>query len=565
MACCGETFALPTGEPVDATLLGTTYAGAVELLPEHSLAPLTAADLDLGWCLDFHFPRGLRPLSCELVSVLAACSRAAAEQLPAANGRGLECRMVGTHVYTAGVPVLDPGERAARAAEAADAVTAYPDGFQARWRAHVDRLDTEYAALAAIDLHRASRAELHRKFDAAVAHYGRAWEVHFEVMYPMLAVAERFRTVCRSLGIGDTESADLLSSGDSAIRRTDVALRALAERVSDLGLQGLFADASGLGERLHDTPAAAEWLAEFAQFLGVHGQRSDAIVDVGAVAWADDPSQPLALVRDLVLQGLAAATDGRLDRVEASRELRCKEIVARLGTRDRAVFLDGLRSVRNANFAWWNEDHNAVIDLRAHLPVGRIAGELAVRYAYPREAAGYMFAEEVRELGHMRLLGEAIAERRNFDEHWRGRRVNLPRFVGTPSAVNDPVLAEIVGIPVEGAGDRGSLVLHGLGASHGVARGPARVVLTPDELHRIRAGDVLVCDATSPSWTVAFPGLAACVCATGGPLTHAAIICREYGLPCVSGVGNAMQAIKDGELVEVDGRNGTVTLLGGGA
>jgi pyruvate,water dikinase len=543
---------------------GVTYPGAAGLASEHAVPPLQATDLDLAWGLDFHYPRGLLPLSHELVSVLAASSRAAAEALPAITGHGLACRVVGPHVYTAGIPVLDSGERAERAAAAAAQVAAYPKGFAGLWRDRVRELDDGYAALAAVDVHSASRGELEAAFDRAMAHYVRAWSIHFEVMYPMLAVAEVFRTVCRALGVGDAESADLISSGDSAIRRTDVALRSLAAAAEEAGLRPFFERSRSPLSLLRSAPEAQGWLGGFDTFLAMHGERSDAIVDVGARAWTDDPDQPLGLIGDLLVQGVASPTDGTVAQVEAAREKHCQDIADRLSPSDRAVFQRSLAQVRQANFAWWNEDHNAVIDLRAHLPLARIAGELAVRHGCAREDANFLFAQEIRHLGDVGCRAELAQERRQFFDQWRDRRGDLPRVFGTPSLVNDPVLAEIVGVPPSRVDEPEGQVLHGLGISHGLARGRARVVLTPDELHRVATGDVLVCEATSPSWTVVFPRLAACVCDAGGALTHAAIICREYGLPCVSSVGVATRFIKDGDLIEVDGRAGTVTLLGGG-
>jgi phosphohistidine swiveling domain-containing protein len=557
----------PAGrDPLDAaeSAFGVTYPGAADLAPGHAVAALSADDLDLAWGLDFHYPRGILPLSHELVCVLAAASRTAAEALPAITGHGLECRVVGPHVYTAGIPVLDAGRRAERAAAAAAEVAAYPDGFAELWRHRAQELNEEYASLAALDLWAATRDQLHRAFERAMAHYAHAWVVHFEVMYPMLAVAEVFRTVCRALGIDDAESADLISSGDSAIRRTDVALRGLAAAAGASGLRPAFEHPGGLLDALRAAPEAAAWLGEFARFLAVHGERSDTIVDVGATAWTDDPEQPLGLIRDLLLQGRSAPTDSHLSRVEAAREQRCQDIADRLPPRDRAVFWRGLGQVRTANFAWWNEDHNAVIDLRAHLPVARLAGELMVRYGFAREDGAYLFAEEIRGLGDFGRPTEIVQERRRFFEHWRARRADLPRLFGTPGPVNDPVLAEIVGVPPAPRHESEGQVLHGLGISAGVARGRARVVVTPDELHRVQTGDILVCEATSPSWTVVFPRLSACVCDVGGALTHAAIICREYGLPCVSAVGVATRFIKDGDLIEVNGRAGTIALLGGG-
>lgn len=552
--------------PLDAgeSTFGVTYPGALDLAPEHAVSPLQATDLELAWGLDFHYPRGILPLSHELVSVLAASSRTAAEELPAITGRGLECRVVGPHVYTAGIPVLDPGERAERAAAAAAKVVAYPAKFAALWQTQAQGLDAEYAALGAINLGASSRAGLHAAFERATAHYVRAWAVHFDVMYPMLAVAEVFRTVCRALGVDDTESADLISSGDSAIRRTDVALRGLAQTAGSAGLGPVFEVPGALLDRLRTAPQAQGWLAEFEAFLAAHGERSDAIVDVGASAWTDDPEQPLGLIRDLLREGGAAPTAGRITQMEAAREQHCQDIVDRLSPRDRAVFRRSLGHVRSANFAWWNEDHNALIDLRAHLPIGRMAGEIAVRYGLARGDGNYLFAQEIRSLGDVGCLSTIVQERRHFFDYWRAHRGDLPRGFGTPSLVNDPVLAEIVGVPPSCVDQPAGQVLHGLGISHGIARGRARVVLTPDELRRVESGDILVCEATSPSWTMVFPRLAACVCDAGGALTHAGIICREYGLPCVSAVGVATRLIKDGDLIEVDGRAGTVTLLGGG-
>jgi pyruvate,water dikinase len=552
-----------TGDSIDS-VFGVTYPGAEELSAPHALAPLREADLHLTWCLDFHYPRGILPLSHELVSELAASSRAAAEQLPAITGRGLECRVVGPHVYTAGIPVLDPDERAERAAAAASKVAAYPSAFAQLWLNRSRELDVEFAALASFDLRAASRPDLHRAFERAVAHYARAWEIHFDIMYPMLAVAEVFRTVCRAIGVEDVESANLISSGDSTIRRTDVALRGLAENAVAAGLRSLFERSADILDSLRGEPEADGWLREFDRFLELHGQRSDAIVDVGAPAWADDPQQPLGLIRDLLLQGGTAPTDAQVGLVEAAREQQCAEIARRLPPRDRAVFRRSLEHMRIANFAWWNEDHNAVIDLRAHLPVARVACELATRYGYAREDGHYLFAQEVRTLGDHPCLSDLVTQRRAFFEYWRVHRTNLPRVFGTPTAINDPVLAEILGVPTTGAEGSPNQVLTGLGTSPGIARGPARIVLTPDELHRVQAGDIVVCEATSPSWTIVFPRIAACVCDAGGALTHAAIICREYGLPCVSAVGVATRLIEDGDLIEVDGTAGTVTVLGGG-
>ena len=81
------------------------------------------------------------------------------------------------------------------------------------------------------------------------------------------------------------------------------------------------------------------------------------------------------------------------------------------------------------------------------------------------------------------------------------------------------------------------------------------------ELFDLEEGEILVTEATSPNWTPAFAIIAACVCDGGGSLTHAATVSREYGIPCVVGTSVATLRIKTGDLIEVDGTKGTVTIL----
>ena len=81
------------------------------------------------------------------------------------------------------------------------------------------------------------------------------------------------------------------------------------------------------------------------------------------------------------------------------------------------------------------------------------------------------------------------------------------------------------------------------------------------DLHLVQAGEILVCGGTTTEWTPAFGIITACVCDTGGSLTHAAIVSREYGIPCVVGTAIATQVVKTGDWIRVDGRAGTVQVL----
>jgi pyruvate,water dikinase len=235
-----------------------------------------------------------------------------------------------------------------------------------------------------------------------------------------------------------------------------------------------------------------------------------------------------------------------------------------MSPRNRGAFDRSYAWCRRANFPWWNEEHNTHIDLRAHLPVRAIGRSVAVACGGAAQDGVMLYAGEIRALC-ARDIGwpdvvDLVVERREHLATWQQRRSALPRALGTPAAEVDPLMAEIIGTdsPVPAGAPA---LLHGIPASPGVARGPVRLVAYASQLDRVVPGDVLVCEATSPSWTPVFPRLAACLCDVGGALTHAAIVCREYGIPSVCGLGVAMQTLRDGDLVEVDGLAGTVTVL----
>ena len=99
----------------------------------------------------------------------------------------------------------------------------------------------------------------------------------------------------------------------------------------------------------------------------------------------------------------------------------------------------------------------------------------------------------------------------------------------------------------------------GPGGFGGPGSGVVRVLQTPDEGHRFQSGEVLVAPMTSPDWVPTMRRAAAVVTDGGGMTCHAAIVSRELGVPAVVGARNATTVLRDGELVTVDGAQGTVT------
>jgi pyruvate,water dikinase len=100
--------------------------------------------------------------------------------------------------------------------------------------------------------------------------------------------------------------------------------------------------------------------------------------------------------------------------------------------------------------------------------------------------------------------------------------------------------------------------MKGLGANNGTVTGVARVIESFDEIDRLKENDILVTKFTDTGWTPKFAILSGIVTEFGGILCHAAIVSREYGIPCIVSCTNIMNEIKDGEIITINGTTGEV-------
>lgn len=547
------------------------YPGAPAALASSAhLRPFGPGDELQAWQLDFHYSRGILPLSHVLVEATFAAAGEAAEALPVVGSRGLAGRLRGPHVYSAGIGVSSSEERTARALRAARELADYPHRFDLEWRRASAMLDSRYLMLSSFEPAALSPTAIAAHLDAAVAFFRDAFRVHFDVMYRLLALETGFRLACQALGVTETEQAALLAGDRTAVKEVDLALWQLATQAREAGLADCFEPPPDqIAAELAAHPAGRRWAAAFGDFLARHGDRADGVIDVSASSWTEDPTNALRAIRAWVLgeaaSPLKAEQSSRAHRTETEAS-----IMARLSPAQRRGFSDALHTARAANFTWWNEEHNLHIDLRAHLPLRRAGRALARLHGRPADDALFIFIDELEGVVRGDLpwseLEEVVARRREWRAAWLARRASLPRRLGAAQAeVEDPVMRAVIGLPPQGTRGGRSATLGGLGVSPGVTQGIARLVLSADDLGRVRSGDVIVCEGSSPSWTSAFARAAACVCDSGGPLTHAAIVCREYQLPCVCGASLATQLISDGDLVRVDGASGTVTVITAGA
>lgn len=327
-----------------------------------------------------------------------------------------------------------------------------------------------------------------------------------------------------------------------------------ATAVFDAGIEGLHDRLEAAHPQLHE---------RFAAFLREFGYRGPSEWDLGADSWETMPELALSLL-DRMRQLDDSASPAIRRAESAERAEQAYAIVnARLDGNAEAqatlrMAVDSARRVASwrelgkANcIKLLNESRVAMLEVGSRLAA---AGHIA----HPRQI--FMALDE--ELDLLVLEPGALTERLAARElEWKDLgNVVLPLFLQAGAPMTP--LAELprksdAGIVVAVSGD----VLQGTPASSGVARGRARVILNPGEISAFEPGDVLVAPQTDPSWTPLFVVASAVVVGVGALSSHAMIVSRELGIPCVAGLEGAADRIPDGAMVEVDGSTGAVTLL----
>lgn len=574
---------METVVPLDEFLADPGYPGHPGLDEDspqlvEPFSPFRAEDQSRFWFLDFHWPRGLTPMGLiSMTDGYAWATQYAAEAVSLPTGRGFTVRSAGTHTYATEIaldPTIDKADRVARFSEI---LPRFVRDFQQIWHDYRTEIEADFQRSRDVDLARLSRAELGNYLRQARGQHKRAWEIHFELMYPLLANYLAFRGLCIELGIDPVETSKFLECGDTRIMETDRELWRLAAAAREAGIDTIFAVSEPEELAVTLTKAggrATEWLTKFQSFLDTYGWRTEGIADIALPSWVEDPTSPLGTIKTFLqkeaehdfVAARAAAASASDTAADAAR--------SKLTAQEQAAFDAGLASCRAANFAWWNEEHDYYIDLRATLPIrwGCLAAAEAIGTDEPDDTM-FLFWPELMSIldgaAHFREFKSIVGDRRQYFGYWRDRRATMPKVLGTvPDSISDPIGIEIFGLNKHflhavraGGSDASVKTLTGVPAARGSGRGPARVLSSADHLHRILPGDVLVCESTSPNWTPAFAKIAACVCDGGGSLSHAAIVGREYGVPTVTAVGVATALINDGDEVEVDGSAGTVTIF----
>jgi acetylornithine/succinyldiaminopimelate/putrescine aminotransferase/predicted amino acid dehydrogenase/phosphohistidine swiveling domain-containing protein len=306
-----------------------------------------------------------------------------------------------------------------------------------------------------------------------------------------------------------------------------------------------------------------DFWTELAAFLDHHRHHSVAELDITQPRWNEDPTFVMQ-----TLKGYVAGYDPDRDptvmnqrqhEIYQAEFRRAEQYFAQkglLGIPAAKGFFGKLKLVRT--YMWWREEMRDAssrmyaLIRRETLAVARmLVAEGALHHAEDvwhltwREVLavmeGTMSPETARTLIADRQ--EDLSGYRHFtNPNELGRRFAIGRTASTVQA-------------------DGSLV--GTPCSPGVVTARVRLVPTIQDGERLQAGEILVTKFTDPGWTPLFSSIAGVITETGGILSHAAVISREYGIPAVLAVPNATKSLQDGQWVRLDGHAGTITPIDG--
>lgn len=299
--------------------------------------------------------------------------------------------------------------------------------------------------------------------------------------------------------------------------------------------------------------------------------------------WIDHLDIPLGYLRDYIPRAKAGERIERpTERLLAERDRITEEYREMMSPEAQEVF-DGKLGLSRTVFPYV-EDHNFYIE---HWALGvfwrkmRELSKMLQEAGFWEEEDGMFFLSrnEVRDILWDYAAGWAIGtpvvgsavwpdevKRRRALVEALGSESPIPALNTPPEVITEPFTIMLWGITSDAierwvGSDEAGDGIAGMAAAPGVHEGIARVLRSPDQLGELQKGEILVTPVTAPSWAPVFGKIGAAVTDIGGMMSHAAIVCREYGLPAVTGTGTASSKIKTGMKLRVDGNAGTVTIL----
>jgi pyruvate, water dikinase len=556
-----------------------------------------------------HWGWALTPFDGTLMNLcLASLSQYNSRVFKVPPSQGVDARILNGYCYLSPVEIADGAVIEGRVPAFMERAGFYFQNWNSLYESWLEKVKANIAEIDAIDF-----GPLPETDDIAVVTEGRGissgwellasyrrfkdltlkvWQLHFEFLNLGYAAYLDFFGFCKGAfpNIPDLAIARMVSGVEVDLFRPNEELKILAKKAVDLDVARAFDDAEDAAAVQRALAEAGEggqqWLAAWDEIKEPWFNFSDG---TGFYhfdrTWIDSPEIPYAFIRTYIEKLEAGEDISRpMEAIQAERDRIVEEYSELLGSdEDRQAFQEKLGLARTV-FPYV-ENHNFYIEHWSMSVWWRKLRELGTTLAkeriIEREDDVFMFKiDEVDDVLYdvfkawvvdIEPRGRSywppkLAERRRIYEvlkEW-----SPPKALGRPPAVvTEPFTVMLWGITSDsvatwlGADEAGSDDLTGMAASPGTVEGLARVVRSADDIGDVRDDEILVAPITAPAWAPVFARIRGTVTDIGGVMSHAAIVCREYQIPAVTGTGYATRDIQTGDRIRVDGTAGTVTVL----
>lgn len=405
---------------------------------------------------------------------------------------------------------------------------------------------------------------------------GRIWDI-FDTHFARLFTQHIYVTMLATLPIGiitqvsaalgdPTATLKLIAGlGDVESAAPSMAMWDLGRSVCDsAALTPLFDGGhAGLDDRLRasDDADVASWVADFDRFLLAYGSRGPNEWETRSPTWETEPDLALAAIDRMRLSPAEASPYGHNEERAAEREALGAAMAGHLEGDPEAhgQFLAALSAAKVFMPGRERTKTNCVkLIQESRVCLQEWGRRMHAAGHFPRANSYGMLtrSEQAEFLADPTGWRDLLSEREALYDVVKALQEPFV-FVGHPDAMTDYPRRDAVSVERLAAGDS----IQAVPGCPGVATGRARVVLDSHDPTSLVPGDILVAPITDPSWTPLFVPAAGVVVDVGAPLSHAIIVSRELGIPCVVSATDGTKRIPDGALIEVDGDTGKVSVL----
>ena len=319
---------------------------------------------------------------------------------------------------------------------------------------------------------------------------------------------------------------------------------------------------SGVDKVVAQLPTArGGFWSDFAAFIAEFGYRGPGEWDLGTESWESKPSLALGLVDRMRQLDDADSPSSKQAAHAAATDKAMMEATSGMDAATEAAFRGAIGSARR--FAGWRESGKSScikIMNEARMALIELGERLEAKGVLDHSRQIFIaLAEELDSLALEEMTLRPILGKR--EKEWNLlKELEVPMFLDGSKPI--PPISEV---PRKGANKaekaaKGT-ILTGAAASTGIVEGVARVITGTDAISEFQPGEILVAPQTDPSWTPLFMVASAVIVDTGSMGSHAMIVARELGIPCVAGLPKATEMIGTGTRVRVDGAAGTVEIL----